>query len=121
MNIKMKNEWNKWVKSAKCCKIFEVPRFYDAKMPRESLCTELVGFCDASEKGYAAVIYLWTKSISNDGTGVKTISTNLVAAKTRIAPLVKRDITILEALGALILARLMFKIKHILCMYTKKM
>ena len=58
------------------------------------------GFSDASEQTFAAVVYL--RAVYPDG----TITTRLVAAKTRVAPIKKQSIPRLELLGALILARL---------------
>jgi len=42
--------------------------------------SQLHGFCDASERAFAAVIYL--RSVCVDG----TVEVTLVAAKTRVSP-----------------------------------
>ena len=60
---------------------------------------KLVGFCDASIKAYAAVIYL---QCSN---GISKRMT-FVASKTRVAPTKRQTVPRLELLGALLLARL---------------
>ncbi|XP_067023076.1 uncharacterized protein [Acropora muricata] len=61
---------------------------------------ELHCFSDASEKAYAASIYVC--SIYEDG----RIDVKLVASKTKVAPLKKQSIPRLELLGATILVRL---------------
>ena len=61
---------------------------------------ELHGFCDASSKGYAAVIYL--RKITSS-----SVSTLLLAAKTRVAPIHTITISRLELYGALLLSTLM--------------
>ena len=71
----------------------------------------LIGFCDASEKGYAAVVYLRMVTMSLDK---EDVGCSLVESKTRVAPLKKQPITRLGLLGALILARLMVRIQSIL-------
>ena len=62
--------------------------------------SELHCFSDVSERPYAAVIYL--RSIYEDG----RMDVNLIASKTKVAPLKKLSIPRLELLGATILVRL---------------
>ena len=85
----------------------------EAKVPRcyfqfieETRHHEIHGFSDASEKAYAAVVYLRTKYANGH------VDVTLVAAKTRVAPLNKQSIPRLELLGALTLARLVMSILH---------
>ena len=59
----------------------------------------LTGFCDASQKAYAAVIYI--RAARGD-----VIHTQFVCSKTRVAPVKKMTIPRLELLSALLLARL---------------
>ena len=61
----------------------------------------LVGFCDASTKAYAAVVYLVNERKERI----------LLASKTRVAPLKSQMVPRLELLGALLLARLMTSVK----------
>ena len=77
-----------------------IPRGYfsDSEGVVTSHC--LYGFCDASTRAYAAVIYLVT--VTGDSTSV-----SFVAAKTRVAPLQPQTIPRLELLSALLLSRLM--------------
>ncbi|GBN86371.1 hypothetical protein AVEN_188931-1 [Araneus ventricosus] len=60
---------------------------------------ELHAFCDASEKAYAAVIYL--KSINDS-----SISVKLLTSKTRVAPLKIVSIPRLELCSAVLLSHL---------------
>ena len=64
----------------------------------------LVGFCDASVKAYAALVYLQN--------GKKECS--LIVSKTRVAPLPAQTIPRLELLGALLLARLIVNVREAL-------
>ena len=61
---------------------------------------QIHGFCDASDKAFAAVVYLRTEQKNGE------VETNLIASKTRVAPIKKQSTPRLELLGALILARL---------------
>ncbi|XP_003391348.1 PREDICTED: uncharacterized protein LOC100639084, partial [Amphimedon queenslandica] len=93
--------WNKLAKDLMRVSTVRVPRYYLSQMQGEQSCSyQLQGFCDASKGAYAAVIYLVAKSDS------KRI-TQLLIAKTRVAPLTKQTIPRLELLAAVILARLM--------------
>ena len=77
-----------------------IPRcyFYLDHNPTE---VQIHGFCDASERAYAAVVY--NRCTYQD----HYLDTRLVTSKTRVAPIKKQTIPRLELLGALILARLM--------------
>ena len=75
-------------------------RCYLDGVPGELISSTLCGFCDASLKAYARVVYLLLEANSRN-------SVKFVAAKTRIAPLQSQTIPRLELLSALLLARLM--------------
>ena len=81
-----------------------VPRCYyiHKQAPRHQ---ELHGFSDASERAYAATVYL--KSVYSDG---EVLIQLVESSKTRVAPLKGQTIPRLELLGATILARLVNKI-----------
>lgn len=84
-----------------------VPRCYFNNR-KKSKNIELHGFSDASERAYAAVVYL--RVLYEDD----TVDVKLIASKARVAPCTKQSIPRLELLGALILARLVDTIKNIL-------
>ena len=93
-------EWNRLIGRLEGDVLIRVPRCYTLSHEEESEhLARLIGFCDASIKAYAAVIYLVTTI------GEVTYS-RLVCSKTRIAPLKEVTIPRLELLSALLLARL---------------
>ena len=76
-----------------------VPRCYFSRSSKARE-HQLHGFSVASEKAYATVVYLPTKYDDEH------IDVNLVASKTRVAPIKQQTIPCLEILGATILAHL---------------
>lgn len=66
---------------------------------------QLHGLGDAFERAYAAVLYI--RSTYSDGQA----EVRLVASKSRVAPTKRQTISCPELLGALILARLVIKLK----------
>ena len=109
-----KKDWDETLEGEalrKCTHEFEelrhvkVPRCY-FNPTQEVLRLELHGFSDASEKAYAAAVYL--RTVYRDG---NTVNTQLIAAKTRVAPIKKQSIPCLELLGATILARLLSSVQ----------
>ncbi|XP_065062391.1 uncharacterized protein LOC135689168 [Rhopilema esculentum] len=86
-----------------------VPRYYFSDIPsiKKPERIQLIGFCDASEKAYAAVVY--ARVTTDDKASV-----TLVMSKSRIAPLSRMTIPRLELLSCLILARLITALKEML-------
>ena len=80
-----------------------IPRCYNTSSGQKA---RLVGFCDASERAYAAVVYLRT--------GEERAETRLVASKKRVAPIKEMTIPRLELLSALLLANLCKSIEEAL-------
>ena len=87
---------------------FLTPRCYLKGIREQVISYSLCGFCDASLKAYAAVVYLLMETPFGR-------YTRITASKTRVSPL-KNPQTIprLELLSALLLARLMDSITHAL-------
>lgn len=92
--------WNSLVNDLEAVASVTVPRCYYAHSEMAIKSQQIHGFCDASEKAYAAVVYLRTEYED------RHVHTNIISAKTRVAPLKKQSIPRLELLGANILARL---------------
>lgn len=84
-----------------------LPEINQVTLPRKLLpagkCrATLIGFCDASERGFAAVVYLRTVSAAG------VVDVHLVMAKSKVAPLRTRlTIPKLELSGAALLVRLL--------------
>ena len=86
-------------KEAGALKNIKIPRFCLSKEQSDKVTLHV--FCDASEKGYAACIYV----VAEDNEGVKT--SKLLFAKSRVAPLKVQSIPRLELCGALLGQRLL--------------
>ena len=80
-----------------------VPRcvFSDVAQPTS---IQLVGFCDASNKAYAAVVYMRLRSET-------CVDVKFMASKTRVSPIGGTSIPRLELLSALLLSKLMASVQ----------
>ncbi|GBL84606.1 hypothetical protein AVEN_191071-1 [Araneus ventricosus] len=102
----IEREWKRWCEELPHLENLKIPRLVlDSTLDEDII--ELHSFCDASKKAYGAAIYL--KSRTRNGISVK-----LVTSKSRVAPLNGVTLPRLELLGALIAARLTFKVGKIL-------
>jgi len=87
--------------------LVSVPRcFFDKHMEIKSV--ELHGFSDASERAYAAVIYLRIQYVSGE------VDTKFITSKAKVAPIKKQSIPRLELLAACLLAKLGSNVQEIL-------
>ena len=84
-----------------------IPRCYWSSISGKVSSLMLCGYCDASQKAHAAVVYLRSTTDSE-------VSVRLVASKTRVSPLKKQTISRLELLSALLLARLITSVTQTL-------
>ena len=94
-------EWKRLQSAILGAEAITIPRCYSKDAIDKS---QLIGFCDASAKAYAAVVYLRLENGS-------TASTKFLASKTRVAPAKGATIPRLELLSALLLAKLMDSIQ----------
>ncbi|KAK9707726.1 putative peptidase (DUF1758) [Popillia japonica] len=94
------SEWHNVIKSMHAVNMIRAPRYL---VCTDTSSNELHCFSDASEKAYAACIYL--KTTEPNG----SCNVNLVCAKTKVAPLKSLTIPRLELCGALLLTRLTVK------------
>jgi hypothetical protein len=94
------SRWNVLKSSLYETQPISIPRCYFAVISGPFVSHTLCGFCDASLKAYAGVVYLLSETESGP-------LVRFVAAKTRVSPLKEQTIPRLELLSALLLARLL--------------
>lgn len=82
-----------------------IPRYLLCDIHHQVVSYSLIGFCDASKKAYAAVVYLKMKT--QEGFHVKFLT-----SKTRVNPLQPQTIPRLELLSALLLTRLLVSVRE---------
>ncbi|XP_068158453.1 uncharacterized protein [Drosophila tropicalis] len=95
------DNWLKWRADLDILQHIQIPRL----VVNDTDNIELHGFSDASTKAYAAVVY--SRVINKDG----SISTSIMAAKSRVAPLKQQFLPRLELCAALLLSQLIRSIK----------
>lgn len=101
------NQWHKLVTDLKRTLPVIVPRHYFRNVDITRGVPTLHGFCDASLRAYAAVVYLRLEM--PNGTHVR-----FVTAKTRVAPIGAQTIPRFELLAALLLAKLIANVSSAL-------
>ncbi|XP_059050849.1 uncharacterized protein LOC131845775 [Achroia grisella] len=98
LNQSLSDEWLLFVQDLENIKQLSIPRRI---LPADATSISLHGFCDASEAGYAAVVYLRTESSSGH------CSVHFLISKSKIAPIRTRlTIPKLELQGAVLLTKL---------------
>ncbi|XP_011163879.2 uncharacterized protein LOC105198742 [Solenopsis invicta] len=90
-------QWHAYAEELPRLECIQVPRWLDVAWPADA--AEIHGFADASERANAAVLYMRT-SVGDSW------RTNLVAAKTKVAPLKTVLLPRLELCAAALLAKL---------------
>jgi hypothetical protein len=93
------DKWNALVHDLQTEIQISIPRCYFHDAEGDLISTTLCGFCDASTKAYAAVVYLRVETVCG-------IRVQFIVSKTRVAPTQELTIPRLELLSALLLARL---------------
>lgn len=71
--------WNQFKNQMENLAEIKIPR--NVSLVSTTKFIQLVGFCDASQRAYAAVLYLRTKSATGN------IKVSMIASKTRVGPL----------------------------------
>lgn len=106
------DKWNGFLSDLPVLKDLLVPRRINAGGKK----VQLHGFCDASEAGYAAVLYLRTTPnpppLQSDPPPLATVT--LIAAKSRVAPLKTVSLPRLELCAASLLASLLKRFTPVL-------
>ncbi|XP_054285929.1 uncharacterized protein LOC129002275 [Macrosteles quadrilineatus] len=100
--------WQNFVTNTQSLSNIQIPRAFQFSV---SSAIELHGFSDASESGYAAVLYFRCKLSSGD------VTVRQILAKTRVSPLKRVTLPRLELCAAHLLAQLA---SYCLSMFTNK-
>ena len=104
--------WLQWRSELKLLSNKHLPRCY-FPLTVNIVAVELHGFCDASERAYAGVVYI--RMIDSTG----GIHLSIVASKTKVAPIKRLTIPRLELCGAYLLAQLLHHVQHVFnCLYA---
>lgn len=99
------NEFRAYLSDLEKLNSFTIDRYYSAFL--SDVPFELVGFCDASNRAYCAVVYIRVP------TGEDNFAVSFTCAKTKVAPLKELSIPRLELQAAQLLAKLLTKVESI--------
>ncbi len=98
-------KWRSLIMELQYAQPMSIPRCYLSGVNQNVKSYSLCGFCDASNRAYAAVVYLLMKTDTD-------CHVRFVASKTRVSPVRGQTIPRLELLSALLLARLITSVIH---------
>lgn len=90
--------WNKFTNELPCIETLKIPRYIGLSSAKD---IQLHAFSDASEAGYCSCVYL--RVVESQG----SVSTYLLIAKSRVAPLKRISIPRLELCGAHLMSKLL--------------
>ncbi|XP_060800708.1 uncharacterized protein LOC132901847 [Amyelois transitella] len=99
-------EWSQYRKELPKLELFHIPRWVRKK--KSDIKVELHGFSDASNAGYAAVVYIRCVTMENE------VYTHLVTAKTKVAPIKQISIPRLELCAAVLVTKLLLEVSETL-------
>lgn len=99
------DDWTAFVSDLPSLLAIRIPRHINARVGASCY---LLGFCDASQSGYAAVVYIRMTE------GPADLSVFLIGTKTKLAPLKQLTVPRLELNAALLLARWLHRIRRTL-------
>lgn len=102
--ITIQAEWTQFQGQLPLIHTIAIPRWLNTA---PNVTIELHGFSDASEKAYAAAVYVRIP------TGYDIWSVHLITAKTRVAPVKQISLPRLELCGAVLLAKLLVAVQSI--------
>ncbi|XP_076283630.1 uncharacterized protein LOC143210562 [Lasioglossum baleicum] len=102
--------WTAYFKQLPCLRQISLPRWIN--LGSSALSVELHGFADASNRAYAAVIYLRVTMQNGE------VAVSLLTAKSKVAPVKSLSIPRLELCAATLLARLMSFIRTTLDLHN---
>ena len=102
--LELSTRWEVWRENVSSCQEITIPRCVIPENKELIQSIELHGFGDSSKYAYGAVVYLRVVSENK-------VHTNIIASKSRVAPLTEQTIPRLELLSALVLARLIHSVQ----------
>lgn len=97
MTAELKKSWSNVIEQLPLLSELKIPRFIGTSSDVTSV--QMVGFCDASFKGYSSVLYL----LVNSPSGIQSF---LLSSKSKLAPIKPQSVPRLELAGAVLLAEL---------------
>ena len=104
LSEELAHRYSSWLSDLLKVQCIPVKRCYIPNVDENLVSLQIHGFGDSSEVAYAAVVYLRIETSMG-------AYTRLIMSKTRVAPLAKQTISRLELLAALILSRLVYRVR----------